>query len=203
MKKWIFDSRLIIGFLLAHLLMFFTFENRAVFWYMFTAAMLILISYSILNEEVDDQQSVGSYLLYGLLSGFVLFAVFWAGNFLIDLLNLPFSKGVAKLYNRLAPAQLWHYIVLILVIIPGEEIFWRGFIQKRLEKYVPATASIVLAAVMYTSVHFYAGYMVLPIAALFGGLFWGFLYWWKRSIPLVIVSHLVFDLFLFVFIPLY
>jgi uncharacterized protein len=201
MKKCASDLTLVIGIILAHLLLFFTFKDKSVFWYIFTASMLLLISYTIVREDVDDQASFMSYLLYGIGSGLILFIIFWAGNTLINVLDLPFKSDISKLYSRFSPTELWHYIVLILVIIPGEEIFWRGFVQKRMSNHLNAAASIVIAALLYASVNIYSGFMILPFAAFICGIVWGFLYAWKKSIPLVIVSHLVFDLFLFVFMP--
>ncbi len=183
--------------------MFFTFQDKAIFWYIFSATLLFLISFTILNEELDDKMPFLSYLFYGAISGFILFAIFWIGHSLIVLLDLPFAKQISKLYGRFSPSQLWHYIVLLLIIIPGEEIFWRGFIQKRISKYLNGAIVIILAAILYTSVHFYSGEWILAFAALVSGLYWGFLYHWKKSMPLVIVSHLIFDLFLFVLLPFY
>lgn len=201
MLKRLTDVRLIAGFFFAHLLYFLTFQDKNVFWYIFTASMLFLITYAILNEEIDDEAPFLTYVSYGALSGISLFVLFWVGNSMIDLLNLPFSKQIDSLYNRLSPSVLWHYIVLLLVIIPGEEIFWRGFIQKRLSSYVNGWTSIVISALLYASVHLYSGTFMLPLAALVAGLLWGWLYTWKKSIPLLIVSHLIFDLFLFVIFP--
>lgn len=183
--------------------MYITFQNKAVFWYLFSATLLFLISYTILNEELDDEAPFVKYISYGVLSGIVLFGIFWFGHYAIDALNLPITKQISKLYGRFSPSQLWHYIVLILIIIPGEEIFWRGFVQKRIIKHVNVRVGIVLSAILYTSVHFYASHWILAFAALIAGLFWGLLYEWKKSMPLVIVSHLIFDLFLFVIFPFY
>ncbi|MFE8698027.1 CPBP family intramembrane glutamic endopeptidase [Cytobacillus sp. FJAT-53684] len=203
MKKLTTDFRLIIGLVLAHVLMYFTFQDKAVFWYIFTASLLFLISYSILNEEVEDQLPFFSYLMYGVTSGFILFGLFWLGNNLIELLNLPFTKEIAKLYGRYSPTMLWHYIVLLLIIIPGEELFWRGFVQKRMLNYTRIPMGILLSSLLYASVHLYSTHWILAFAALIAGLYWGFLYAWKKSMPLVIVSHLIFDLFLFVILPFY
>ncbi len=197
------DVRLIIGLIIAHILMFFTFQDKAVFWYIFSATLLFLISYTILNEELDDEAPFLTYITYGVISGIILFGVFWIGHSVIEMLNLPFAKEISKLYGRFSPSQLWHYIVLILIIIPGEEIFWRGFVQKRVLKYLNAPVGIILSTILYASVHFYSSHWILVLAALIAGLFWGFLYAWKRSMPLVIVSHLIFDLFLFVIFPFY
>ena len=196
------DRRLILGILIAHLLLFFTFEDKAVFWYIFTASMLVLISYSIIYEEIEDNAATLQYLSLGIASGLGLYGLFWMGSFLIDVLNLPLSNQISRLYSRFSPDIFWHYIVLVLIIAPGEEIFWRGFIQKRLSKYFSMKMTIGLSVLLYTSVHFYSGEFILVLAALIAGLAWSALYAWKRSMPLVIVSHIVFDLLLFVFLPL-
>ncbi|WNS76973.1 type II CAAX endopeptidase family protein [Bacillus sp. DTU_2020_1000418_1_SI_GHA_SEK_038] len=202
MKKITADYRLIIGLIIAHMLMYFTFQDKAVFWYIFSASLLFLISHSILNEELKDEVPFGLYLLYGIGSGLLLFGIFWAGFHMIDFLNLPMMKDISKLYGRYSPSMLWHYIVLILIIIPGEEIFWRGFVQTRILKYTNIPAAIVISAILYASVHLYSEQWILAFAALVAGLFWGWLYTWKKSMPLLIVSHLIFDLFLFVIVPL-
>lgn len=195
------DYRFMAGFIIAHLLLYFTFDHKGAFWYMFTATYLLLISFAIISEELEDRVSALSYFLYGILSGLLLFGMFFIGNSIIELFSLPFSDSISALYSRFSPASLWHYIVLLIVVIPGEEIFWRGFIQKRLLKYTSVWNSIVVSSLLYASVHLHSGQPVLAFAALFAGLFWSALYAWKRSIPLVIVSHLVFDLFLFVILP--
>ncbi|MBT2687796.1 CPBP family intramembrane metalloprotease [Bacillus sp. ISL-47] len=201
MKNIASDIRFMGGLFIAHLLMYFTFQDKSIFWYIFSASLLFLISYSIIMEELEDKASFGTIITYGAFSGGFLYVFFWLGYSLIDLLNLPFLNQVNTLYGHFSPSLLWHYIVLILIIIPGEEIFWRGFVQKRLMKHTNIALSIVFSTVLYASVHFYSGYWMLAFAALIAGLFWGWLYAWKRSIPLVIVSHLIFDLFMFVILP--
>ena len=109
---------------------------------------------------------------------------------------------MTRLYSRFAPDVIWHFIALILVIIPGEEFFWRGFIQKRILEHTNVRTSIILSSVLYAMVSLYSGYVLLGICAFIGGLMWSFLYAWKRSLPLVIVSHLTFDLLLLLFFPL-
>jgi uncharacterized protein len=201
MKNWMADRKLILGILIAHLLLFFSFEDKDVFWYIFTASMLVLISYSIINEEIEDNTSTITYLTLGVASGLGLFGLFWLGSFLIELLNLPFDNQISRLYSRFSPDLLWHYLVLVLILAPGEEIFWRGFIQKRLSNYFSMKMSIGLSVLLYASVHLYSGEFILVLAAVIAGLAWSILYAWKRSMPLVIVSHIVFDLLLFVFLP--
>lgn len=202
MKGKIIDTSTIIGFFFAHILLFLTFQEKAVFWYLFTASITFLITFAIMKEEMDDELPFKQYITYGILTGILLFALFWVGNSLFHLLNIPISGAVTKLYKFFSPTMIWHYIVLLLIIIPGEEIFWRGFIQKRLLRLTKPSHSILISTVMYASVHVYSGSWLLLLAAIVAGLFWSTLYVWKRSIPLVVVSHLIFDLFLLVLIPL-
>lgn len=198
------DIRLIFGFILAHLLFYFTFnEKSTVFWYILIASMLFLISYAIFIEEAEKRMRFYKYMIFGVISGIIIYGVFWLGNFIIEFFNISFlSKEIAILYRNLSPDTLWQYFFMFAVIIPGEEIFWRGFVQQRLQKAIPVSASIVLSALMYASVQFYSDSLLLPFAALVAGLFWGYLYAWKRSIQLVIVSHMIFDAFLLIIFPL-
>ena len=202
MKNRFFDLRLITGYILAHALMYFTFHDRAIFWYIFTGSLLILITFAMFQEDVDDQTSFFTYISIGALSGILLYSIFWLGVQAFDLLNLPFENSIKKLYRWFAPSLFWQYLALILVAAPGEELFWRGFVQKRLLRYFGPFGSITLGALLYASVHIYSGTFILMLAAFLSGLIWGALYLWKKSMPLVIVSHIVFDIMIFIILPL-
>jgi uncharacterized protein len=202
LKNRYFDLRLITGLIISHALMYFTFYDRVIFWYIFTGSLLILITYAMFQEAVDDEASFFKYLSLGTVSGLILYLVFWMGIQAFDVLNLPFEKSVNKLYRWFAPALFWQYLALILVAAPGEELFWRGFVQKRLLHYFGPLTSIFIGALLYASVHIYSGTLILMLAAFLSGLMWGALYLWKRSMPLVIVSHIVFDIMIFIILPL-
>jgi uncharacterized protein len=202
MKNSFLDVRLITGFVIAHALMYFTFHDRAIFWYIFTGSLLILITYAMFQEAVEDEASFFKYISLGTISGLILYLLFWLGVQAFDLLNLPFEKSIKKLYRWYAPALFWQYLALILVAAPGEELFWRGFVQKRLLRYFSPFKSILIAALLYASVHIYSGTLILMLAAFLSGLMWGALYLWKKSMPLVIVSHIVFDIMIFIILPL-
>jgi uncharacterized protein len=202
MKNRFIDLRLIAGYILAHALMYFTFSDRAIFWYIFTGSLLVLITFAMFQEDVDDEASFFKYISMGVLSGLLLYALFWLGVQIFDLFNLPFEKSIKNLYRWFAPTLFWQYLALILVAAPGEELFWRGFIQKRLLRYFGPVGSITIGALLYASVHIYSGTFILMLAAFLSGLLWGALYMWKKSMPLVIVSHIVFDIMIFIILPL-
>jgi uncharacterized protein len=201
MKKFFQDPRILIGFIIAHVLLFFSFHDRAIFWYIFSGSVLVLIAYSTFQEEVDDEVSFIQFIFLGSLSGFLLYLVFWAGIRGMEILQLPFVTSIENLYNWYAPSLFWQYLALVLVAAPGEELFWRGFIQKRLSKYLNPVVSILSASILYASVHIYSGSFLLVLAAFISGFVWGYLYVLKKSMPLVIVSHIIFDLLIFIILP--
>ena len=203
MKKFFQDPRILIGLVLAHVLLFFSFHDKAIFWYIFSGSVLVLIAYAMFQEEVDDDVSFIQYIFLGALAGLLLYFTFWLGIQGFKLLHLPFKTSLNNLYKWFAPTLFWQYLALILVAAPGEELFWRGFIQKRIGKMCKPIFSVPAASILYASVHIYSGSFLLVLAALISGLIWGYLYLWKRSMPLVIVSHIIFDLMMFVILPLH
>lgn len=202
MKNRFLDLRLIAGFVLAHIVMYFSFHDKAIFWYIFTGSILVLITFAMFQEAVDDEAALFKYISIGVISGLLIYLLFRLGFQAIDILNLPFEKSIKKLYRWFAPSLFWHYIALILVAAPGEELFWRGFIQKRLMRFFGPLGSILCGAFLYASVHIYSGTFVLMLAAFISGIIWGSLYFWKKSMPLVIVSHIIFDIMIFLLFPL-
>ena len=201
MKKYYQDPRILIGLIIAHVLLYFSFHDKAIFWYIFSGSILVLIAYAMFQEEVDDELSFIQYLFLGAISGFLLDIVFWLGIRALDFLQLPHNRSIENLYKWFAPSLFWQYLALVLVAAPGEELFWRGFIQKRLLKNFTPTVSILTASILYASVHIYSGSFLLVLAAFLSGLVWGYLYFLKRSMPLVIVSHIIFDLMVFIILP--
>ncbi|EKN65582.1 abortive infection protein [Neobacillus bataviensis LMG 21833] len=202
MKQNILNIRLIAGLILAHALIFFSFHDRLIFWYIFTGSVLVLIAFAMFQGDVDDEAAFFQYLFLGIVSGLLLYVVFWLGYQTIQILNLPYEKPIKKLYRWYAPHVFWQYIALVLVAAPGEELFWRGFIQKSLLKNFKPLWSILIAALLFASVHIYSGSFWLVFSAFVSGCVWGFLYYWKKSMPLVIVSHIIFDLMIFIILPL-
>ncbi|MFF2446042.1 CPBP family intramembrane glutamic endopeptidase [Neobacillus sp. NPDC058068] len=202
MKKQFLNIRFIAGLIIAHGLIYFSFHDKAIFWYIFSGSLLVLIAYAMFQGDVDDEAPFFQYIFLGAISGLLLYFVFWLGFQTIQNLHLPFEKDIKKLYRWYGPKLFWQYIALVLVAAPGEEIFWRGFIQKSLLANFKPIVSIGIAALLFASVHIYSGSFILVFAALISGFFWGLLYYWKKSMPLVIVSHIIFDLMIFIILPL-
>lgn len=205
MKPCASNVRLLLSLVCAHILLYLTFDYTNVFWYLYTASMLFCVSFAIGFGQLASNHNKQSLLniFFGICSGIVLFALFYASMQLIDLLNLTsLTKDVTKLYTIYGPETSFHFIILFLLIIPSEEIFWRGYIQTKISENFRSLIAIPLSVLMYALPLLYAQNTALLLAGIFAGLVWSLLFHWKKSLSLVITSHLVFDLLLIVVLPL-
>ena len=149
-----------------------------------------------------QERSPFAPITLGLLSAGFLYGTFYAGNLILRRFSDAAGHQITSVYGFRHGASPWLIAVLLLAVIgPGEEIFWRGYLQRGLTRRYSAGG---LAAAMgaYTLVHAAAGNPVLLLAALVCGAFWGYLYWRFNSIWLNIVSHAAWDLAVFALWPL-
>ncbi|MCX6997685.1 MAG: CPBP family intramembrane metalloprotease [Kiritimatiellaeota bacterium] len=180
------------------------------FWWWMSATLAGLLALAYGTDAgarralADDVRSgLLKKLLLGLLSAVLLYAVFWAGNLLSRRL-LPFAAGgIEAVYGFRSGASTLRVALLIgLLIGPGEELFWRGWLQRALGERYGAAAGWLLATALYTGIHLASGNPMLLLAALVCGLYWGWLYLRYRSLVLVVVSHTAWDLTVFLLFPL-
>ncbi|HWO96783.1 MAG TPA: type II CAAX endopeptidase family protein [Bacillus sp. (in: firmicutes)] len=194
----IVNKRIFLIFLAVHFCFFMAFTNDEWFWILFPFLYLILIAISM-TAPFQARMSI-KQLIAGALSGLALYGVFVFGYRILLYTPLPIKGYVHDLYASIGPSVWWQH-GLIWLIIAGEEFFWRFFIQKNVLGEFGTIKRILLATGLYTSVHLYSFNPLLILAAITGGIYWGWLYEKTRNIYTVIASHLVFDLFLLYILP--
>ncbi len=176
------------------------------FWWGMTAAAGFLAAWSIIFSG-DDRRALfefkKSYIFWGLFSAVVLYAVFWSGDFLSRVMFDFASHQIDSIYDKRAQMDHWKIGLLLFFLIgPAEEIFWRGMVQRVLSKKYDAVVGWIVAAFIYAAVHLWAANFVLFMAALICGLFWGWIYMRFRSLWPAIISHAVWDVAIFLILPL-
>ncbi len=128
------------------------------------------------------------------LSAALLYVLFYLGDRALLALLPRISAAGASVYDMAADVPRYATtLALLLVIGPGEELYWRGLIQWDLHRLLPVWAAVVGAAVLYGALHLVTRNPALVIAALVCGLFWGAMYAWTGNLPAVIVSHALWD----------
>jgi len=153
--------------------------------------------------KLDLKAGMGRKAALGLASAFVLYGLFAAGR-LAALKIFPFAaSGIASVYGLKTGAGVARVALLVgLLIGPGEEIVWRGFLQENLGRRLGRVWGFLLTALVYALVHVASGNTILVLAAAVCGVFWGSLYAAWRSPVLHAVSHTAWALMIFILRPL-
>lgn len=179
-----------------------SFENTAIFWYMYTFAILVLMSIALVYSKIADELPTWKSMLFGLGYGTFIYGIIVLGYLLLQIFPVHIESSVSRFLSAFAPTTIWHYLLLMFIIVPGEEIFWRGFVLQRLKQYMPTAAAIVFSAILFGLALGLGGFWPGQLAGLAAGLVLGAIYEWKRSMPLIIIAHLVMIVLLFLVRPL-
>ncbi len=171
------------------------------FWAGLSFATAILLAISVGSNRHLSLRTGLRWILLGLASGFVLYGGFYIG-YQVTKGIAGFSGGVSSVYGLKTDRSLLVIaLLLIFPIGPGEEIYWRGFIQRSLAGTGRREYAWVLQAIPYTLIHLFTLNPPLLITALIGGLGWGYLYKLSGCVTPSILSHVIFDLLIFVILP--
>lgn len=143
------------------------------------------------------------HILIGVFSAILLYFVFYAGNIISGYL-FPFKDAqISSVYsNRAQGNSLLIGTLLLFVIGPGEEIYWRGFIQNNLTKRFGENKGYIFATLLYAGVHIITFNFMLVVAALICGIYWGWIYKKEKNLVPIIISHAIWDFTVFVLFPL-
>ena len=191
-------------FCLACILLFwFAHISIAVFWITLPVVSALLILYSVFQTKLCISKCSISEGLVSLCAGIGLYLIFWIGNQLGNwIYPALFSQEVPLLYQSLQPQNLLSWILLFILIIPAEEIIWRGVVLEKLLYHMPKSCAVLCATALYMLSLVFSISPLLVLAGMMGGLLWSKLYTWRKNIILPLLSHLIFDLFLLVLLPL-
>lgn len=111
----------------------------------------------------------------------------------------PLQKelGYRLLTISSTPVGICVYLIFCVFVIGlGEELLWRGFMQKKLSNYLSVDVAIWFTAVLFALIHFYI-FIILPfklgIAFLFliavSGAVWGYLFKYFANLWPAVISH--------------
>jgi len=179
------------------------------FWWWLSANLIILIFIAAFFDpawRASILQDLSGNLRFkigmGILFALLLYVFFAIGNFLSKSIFSFAESGIQDVYAFKMGASRFRIAVLMIFFIgPGEELFWRGFLQRNLQNKTSKYLGFILATGIYTLVHLGSGNAMLVLAAGVCGLFWGYLYLRYGSITLNVVSHTLWDVTVFLWLP--
>jgi membrane protease YdiL (CAAX protease family) len=136
----------------------------------------------------SGQEPMFTAVAVGTLCGLVL----WAATLVFVAVAVrwqPFRRAVEDRYARAAEVSLPAAVAIsLLIAVPGEELFWRSLVQRR----VGMSSEVVGAAVAwlgYVIANVASGSLPFVAGAIVGGAVWGGLAWWTGGIAASIASH--------------
>ena len=203
-------KRLIFPLLTAALLWFLMFNPWLTlpldFWTMMTLSGCILLMMALLIDPrwFADIEISWKGFFTGIALALVLWGIFWVGDKVATWM-FPFARPqVDTIYSMKESQSEWVIGLLLLFIIgPAEEIFWRGFIQRSLSKRFTANVGFVATLLVSGLVHLWKFNFMLIMAAFVCGLVWGLAYrLWPKQLFALIVSHAIWDALVFVVWPI-
>ena len=165
-------------------------------------SVLAVFSYSLYWQKPRINPRFRSFLL-GLLSAGVLYLIFFLGHHLAPYIIPGAKTQVGSIYFLgEGTSKVLIFLLLFFITGPGEEIFWRGFLQDHLMKKWGDFQGFLLGTLIYAGVHVFSFNLMLILAALVAGAFWGLLYFWKRDLWIQITSHSVWSAVIFAVAPI-
>ncbi|HQP31012.1 MAG TPA: CPBP family intramembrane metalloprotease [Deltaproteobacteria bacterium] len=191
---------------LACALWFVTFALGGVnFWIKIAISAFILAAAAVwahtprFNTLRFDRTAV----LQGVVSAVALYIVFWFGKEISALL-FPFApRQVDAIYGKGAGFPIPAIVIILLFITgPCEEIFWRGFLQRRLMARYGRWTGWLVATGVYAGVHVWSLNFMLVGAAAVAGAFWGLMYLRFDRLDGLIISHSLWSACIFAFVPM-
>ncbi len=213
-------KKLIISTLIVTILWFVMFSPWTAphlnFWAAMSVSGIVLMAISFFagRTKFEKTELTFTNLLIGVVTAATLWGVFWLGNFL-STRWFGFAQGqIDSIYEmKNDNNSLIIGALLLFVIGPAEEIFWRGYFQRSIDEICSKSlriksetwrwlAPVLVTAFVYAVVHVFSFNFMLIMAALVCGLFWGFMFRFTKSVVPLIVCHALWDVSVFILFPI-
>jgi uncharacterized protein len=198
------DALLAAGLAAAYAAFALTFRGpRRAFWDRMTATGLALGGLALAAEPELRRTSIrGRDVAAGLASAAGLYGVFLLGDRAVGRLLPKGSQEIGDLHalRDLRPnGEL--AARLALVIGPAEELFWRGFVNRRLARRLGDWPAAAIGSAAYGGAHVVTGNFTLFGAAGVAGAYWSALSAAGMPMGALIVSHAAWDIWTFLVMP--
>lgn len=170
-----------------------------------SSVILTFLAFTFSGKELlDDLKGFTlTQFMLGAVIAVVLWGVFWLGDvissWMFDFAR-PQVDSIYSMKDGFSKTAIG--IQLFILTGPAEEIFWRGFVQKKIAPGNPNKA-FALTLFLYCFIHIWSLNFMLLGAAAVAGLAWGLLYRIRPQwLPALVISHALWDAAVFVVFPI-
>jgi uncharacterized protein len=178
-------------------------RDRLPFWPAVTMTFAVLGIGSLLAGDPGccRETTPATASAVGVSSGLLLFG---ATRVVVDFATRHhvIRRSVAAVYRREEEMGILAVSVLTLaVVVPGEELFWRGVVLSELSAATSVALGAVLAWAAWVAVDATWGSIPLLAGAVVGGALWTGLATWSGGVAAPVASHLVWTALMLVWPP--
>jgi membrane protease YdiL (CAAX protease family) len=168
-----------------------------------TLTGLSLGSFALLTSGESRRVRIGPReVALGLASAGVQYLTFQVGDRMARRIMPAGEREIADIYElRSLRPRAEIGARLALIIGPAEEIFWRGALQAGFMRWLGRWPGTAAATASYGGVHLVTGNLTLTGAATVGGAHWALLYAAGMPLGALIVSHALWDVWIFLLQP--
>ena len=145
-------------------------------------------------------------LAFGVLSAAVLYAIFFAGNIGIRIVNVgiqPSSEG--PIYSLISSHALYVQILLLLFDALGFESYFRGVLQTHFlstRKTKLGATSALIPAFADALIHVSTLNPLWVITTFIADFVWGLTYYYTKDLSSSVTSHFLWDVAIFIIAPI-
>lgn len=176
------------------------------FWKMMTCSGLMLTVYSTWAAPGwwKNVRLGLTDILTGVALAAFMWGVFWLGEYFSTMIFGFARPQVDMIYGMKEGENPWILTALMLLIIgPAEEIFWRGYIQNTLSKRWNPNVGFIVTTLVYSLVHLPKMNFMLIMAAAVAGFIWGLAYrFFPERFGAILLSHALWDCAVFIWFPI-
>ncbi len=186
------------GFITAALSWGVAFKGPFNFWLKIFLAGLIIFIFAVFDRNtLRVVRPRTEDIPAGVISGLVLYSTFALTALILRKFSpyLYLYVGSIKNLKEMLPWYITFPVSMFVSI--SEETFWRGFIQRRLMIMFGKLYGYLLTVLLYTLAHTTTFNPALVTAAFGAGMVWGFVFLWKKDLFPAMVSHMTWDVMLF------
>jgi len=175
------------------------------FWLKISVSVTILAGLSVGRpwKETHLTRPAWQDLGLGLLCAGCLYLIFQVGHGVSTLLFPGAMDQVGQVYTRSHEVPDWAVACLALFVTgPGEEVYWRGYLQGRLMTRFGKTRGWLAATILYGAVHIGSFNPMLVVGATVAGACWGGMFLRYGRLWPVILCHSLWSAAVFGLFPL-
>jgi len=158
-------------------------------WYIFVNKCSLKDIFSRIKLKLEN---IDAAFLWGIFAAMIIFVlIFVIESILIaggqnsqDLSNIP---DLEKLFS-------WPALFFLVSVQPiAEEIFFRGFLFEKIERFAGGEIAIIISAVLFGLAHLSYGKIFPVIMPIFMGIILGYIVYRTKNLYSSIIAHIIFN----------